>query len=137
VTDAGVMAAGRLLGLARETIRRWVMGAEVEAGDRRGLARSECDRIARLERDNKELRRANEMADSTDRRNISMLEVDGGDDARTNSGRFSYAGGRSRRPERRRSPGRVRSCPLRSITARWRRQWAPNRAFAKPGRFSQ
>jgi transposase len=51
----------RSLGLNRETIRRWIREAEVEAGRRAGLTREERVRLAALERENRELRRANEI----------------------------------------------------------------------------
>ena len=49
------------LGLHRETLRRWMLEQEVEAGERPGLTRSERSRIAALERENRELVRANEV----------------------------------------------------------------------------
>jgi transposase len=52
------------LGLHRETLRRWVVEAEVEAGGRPGVPRAERDRVAELERENRELRRANEILKS-------------------------------------------------------------------------
>jgi transposase len=48
-------------GINRETLRRWVIEQEVETGDRPGLIRAERSRIVELERENKELRRANEI----------------------------------------------------------------------------
>jgi transposase len=64
VTDGGVTAVGQQLGLGRETIRRWVLESEIETGTRPGMTRTERDRIAELERENKELRRANEILKS-------------------------------------------------------------------------
>ena len=48
----------------RETLRRWVMDAEVEAGSRPGVPRADRDRVVELERENRELRRANEILKS-------------------------------------------------------------------------
>jgi hypothetical protein len=48
-------------GINRETLRRWVIEQEVETGDRPGLIRAERSRMVELERENKELRRANEI----------------------------------------------------------------------------
>ena len=59
VSDGGVTAISSQLD--RETLRRWVIEQEVETGDRPGLTRAERSRIAELERENKELRRANEI----------------------------------------------------------------------------
>ena len=50
---------GGQLGINPETLRNWVNQAEVDEGSRPGTSSSEAERIARLERDNKELRRAN------------------------------------------------------------------------------
>ena len=50
---------GEQLGINAETLRGWVTQAEVDAGTRPGTTSSEADRIAELERDNRELRRAN------------------------------------------------------------------------------
>jgi transposase len=49
------------LGLHRETLRLWVRRAETDAGERPGLASDERARLKELERQNKELRRANEI----------------------------------------------------------------------------
>ncbi|MDQ3715034.1 MAG: transposase [Actinomycetota bacterium] len=50
---------GEQLGINAETLRGWVTQAEVDAGARPGTSSSEAERIAQLERDNRELRRAN------------------------------------------------------------------------------
>ena len=47
---------GDQLGINPETLRGWVMQAEVDAGDRPGTTTSEAQRIAELERENRELR---------------------------------------------------------------------------------
>jgi transposase len=44
-----------------ETLRKWVLRAEVDAGTRPGLTSEERQRLVRLERENRELRRANEI----------------------------------------------------------------------------
>jgi transposase len=49
------------LGLHRETLRLWVRRAETDTGERPGLASDERARLKELERQNKELRRANEI----------------------------------------------------------------------------
>jgi len=49
------------LDVHRETLRTWVRRAEVDEGHRPGLTSDERSRIRQLERENKELRRANEI----------------------------------------------------------------------------
>jgi transposase len=49
------------LGIGREALRGWVRQAEVDAGQRPGLPTAERQRIAELEREVRELRRANEI----------------------------------------------------------------------------
>jgi transposase len=49
------------LGVHRETLRVWVRRAEVDGGQRPGVTTDERDRIRALEREVKELRRANEI----------------------------------------------------------------------------
>jgi len=51
----------RQLGIGPESLRNWIRQAEVDAGTRPGVTTEEARRIAELERDNKELRRANEI----------------------------------------------------------------------------
>lgn len=50
---------GEQLGINAETLRGWVTQAEVDVGARPGTTSSEAARMAGLERDNRELRRAN------------------------------------------------------------------------------
>ncbi len=45
----------------RETLRNWVRRAEIDGGHRPGLTTDERARMRDLERENKELRRANEI----------------------------------------------------------------------------
>ena len=49
------------LDVNRETLRLWVRRAEVDEGQRPGLTTDERARMRELERENKELRRANEI----------------------------------------------------------------------------
>ena len=53
------------LGVNHETLRIWVRRAETDAGQRPGLTTEERQQLRELQRENKELRRANEIADST------------------------------------------------------------------------
>jgi transposase len=49
------------LGLGSETLRKWVKQAEIDTGERPGVTSEEHRRIIELERENRELRRANEI----------------------------------------------------------------------------
>lgn len=51
-------------GMTPETLRKWVRRAEVDAGGRPGLTTDERQRLKDLERENRELRRANEILKS-------------------------------------------------------------------------
>lgn len=52
---------GEQLGINPETLRNWVGQAEIDQGHRPGVTTAEAQRIAELERENRELRRANEI----------------------------------------------------------------------------
>lgn len=52
---------GEQLGISPETLRNWVTQAEVDAGERAGITTDEARRVAELEREVRELRRANEI----------------------------------------------------------------------------
>jgi transposase len=49
------------LGPTSETIRKWVRRVEIDEGRRPGLTTDERERLKALERENRELRRANEI----------------------------------------------------------------------------
>ena len=50
---------GDQLGVDPEALRTWVKQAEIDGGVRPGTTTGEAERIAQLERENRELRRAN------------------------------------------------------------------------------
>ncbi|MEV0136908.1 IS3 family transposase [Dactylosporangium sp. NPDC050688] len=52
------------LGVHPEALRTWVKKAETDAGERPGTSSSDAERIAALERENRELRRANQILKS-------------------------------------------------------------------------
>src|SRR5690349_16078262 len=52
---------GRQLGVHPEALRSWVKQAEIDGGERPGTTTGDKQRIAELERENRELRRANEI----------------------------------------------------------------------------
>jgi transposase len=56
-----VTRVARQLGVGAETLRLWVNQAGIDAGQRPGLSTEEGRRIAELERENREQRRANEI----------------------------------------------------------------------------
>ena len=63
--DQGVVSRiARQLGIGPESLRHWVRQAEVDRGTRAGLTTEERVRMRELERENKELRRANEILKS-------------------------------------------------------------------------
>ena len=52
--------AGKI-GCTAETLRKWVRQAERDQGRRAGVTSTERDRLKELERENRELKRANEV----------------------------------------------------------------------------
>ncbi len=55
---------GEQLGINPETLRGWVTQAEVDQGQRPGVTTSDAAKIDELERENRELRRANSILKS-------------------------------------------------------------------------
>lgn len=49
------------LGMHPETLRNWVRQAEIDGGVRPGTTTSDAERIAKLEQENRELRRTNHI----------------------------------------------------------------------------
>src|SRR2546427_1994082 len=69
VTETGerhgaVLRVARALGIGPSAIRVWVREADIEAGRRPAARRPGDERIKELERENRELRRANEILKS-------------------------------------------------------------------------
>jgi transposase len=58
---AAMSAISAKLGMTAETLRAWIRRAEVDQGRRPGLTTDERQRLKDLERENRELRRANEI----------------------------------------------------------------------------
>jgi transposase len=56
-----ITRVARQLGIGPESLRTWVRQAQVDTGRRPGVTTQEQQRIAALERENRELRRANEI----------------------------------------------------------------------------
>ena len=59
-----VTRIARQLDIGPESLRRWVVQAEIDRGGRAGTTSEEALRITELERENRELRRANEILKS-------------------------------------------------------------------------
>ena len=59
-----VTRIARQLDIGPESLRRWVVQAEIDRGGRAGTTTDEAQRISELERENRELRRANEILKS-------------------------------------------------------------------------
>jgi transposase len=59
-----ICTIGEKLGVHHESLRVWVRRAETDTGQRPGLTTDERDRLKELERENRELRRANEILKS-------------------------------------------------------------------------
>ena len=58
---AAIESVATKIGCTAETLRRWVRQAERDHGARAGLTTSERDRLKELERENRELKRTNEI----------------------------------------------------------------------------
>src|SRR5450759_4335712 len=58
---AAISSISGKLGMTAETLRKWVRAAETDQGLRPGLTTTERERLKALERENRELRRANEI----------------------------------------------------------------------------
>jgi len=58
---AAINSIASKIGCTAETLRKWVRQAERDQGKRAGLTTSEQERLKQLERENLELKRANEI----------------------------------------------------------------------------
>ena len=58
---AAIQSVANKLGMTAETLRHWVRQAEIDTGDREGTTSDERERLRALERENAELKRANEI----------------------------------------------------------------------------
>ncbi len=58
---AAIRSIAEKIGCTAETLRHWVRQAERDAGQRPGLTTDERERLKELEREIRELRRANEI----------------------------------------------------------------------------
>jgi len=58
---SAIVSIAAKIGCTAETLRKWVRRVEIDAGRRGGLTSDERARIKELERESRELRRANEI----------------------------------------------------------------------------
>ena len=58
---AAISSLAGKFGMTPETLRKWLRRVEVDVGRRPGVTSAERERIQALERENRELRRANEI----------------------------------------------------------------------------
>jgi len=56
-----IESISKKLGINHETLRIWVRRAETDAGERPGITTDERAKMKRLEKENRELKRANEI----------------------------------------------------------------------------
>ncbi len=84
VTRTGALKRiGQQLGINAETLRNWVIQAEIDEGHRPGTTTDDATRLAELEREVRELRRANAIlksasAESTGQRNSAAASLSAG-----------------------------------------------------------
>jgi transposase len=58
---ATIRSIAEKIGCTAETLRKWVLQAQRDQGLRPGLTSAERERVKELERENRELRRVNEL----------------------------------------------------------------------------
>jgi len=58
---SAIVSIASKIGCTPETLRKWVRRTEIDTGRRRGLTSDERARIKELERENRDLRRVNEI----------------------------------------------------------------------------
>ncbi len=58
---AAITSIAAKCGMTAATLRKWIRRAQVDSGARQGVTSDERERLRELERENRELRRANEI----------------------------------------------------------------------------
>lgn len=58
---AAISGVATKLGMSAETLRCWLRRAQIDGGERPGLTTDERQRLRELEKENRELKRANEI----------------------------------------------------------------------------
>jgi transposase len=75
-TDHGTVArVAEQADIGEESLRKWVRQAEIDGGLVPGVTSEQAARIRELEQENRELRRANSMAESSGERNDSCVSL--------------------------------------------------------------
>ena len=59
--SAAILSISQKVGCSRDSLRIWVKQHETDTGKRDGMTTAERDRIKELERENRQLRQANEI----------------------------------------------------------------------------
>ena len=72
---AAITSVSSKLGMTPETLRVWVRRAQIDRGLRPGLTTDERKRLKELEKENRDLRRANEIL--KDASSFFVTELDG------------------------------------------------------------
>jgi transposase len=62
--DGVIGRISRQLGIGDQSLRNWVTQAEIDGGQKAGLSSTEREELKRLQKENRELRRANEILKS-------------------------------------------------------------------------
>ena len=109
---AAIRSIAAKVGCNAETLRLWVRQAERDGGERGGLSRGERDRLKALERENRELRQANEILRKASA-GFAQAELDRRSKPSTAAPSIRFrqeagASGTGRDRLHRRSPGHVR-----------------------------
>ena len=58
---ATIVSIAEKIGCTPETLRKWVQRSEIDSGQRAGVTSSEREELEALKRENRELKRANEI----------------------------------------------------------------------------
>ena len=58
---ATILSIAEKIGCSPETLRKWFQQSEIENGQRAGMTTTELDELKALRRENRELKRANEI----------------------------------------------------------------------------
>jgi len=58
---AALQSVSAKIGCTAETLRKWVKQADIDQGRREGLSSTDRERLKELERENRELKQANEI----------------------------------------------------------------------------
>jgi transposase len=77
---AAIVSVASMIGCTPETLRIWVRRSEVDEGRRPGITSDERARLKELERENRELRRANEILKSASLSSRPSSTVEQGSD---------------------------------------------------------